>query len=167
MEPSHIKQAIINTLTHSLTDNIAVGDFAEFESNEVKNVHAFLQITKLTPDGVNGLGQQQSRAQMSIHCLACRNVEKAAEVVIDLAAGITSILHGQLWGLTDAEPPQNIDADEGMYQTGRDGYDGWEVTFDQLFYLTDSIYIVETARGALNVAFNPDDENNVNEYHKL
>lgn len=166
-KPSEFYDAVVNGIQQRISRDVAVTRYGQFNSETVSGIQVFVEVEDFAAVVLNQDGRFSQKLAVVIHCVVSRAIADADLKTIDLASAIGRIVNLNVWQLGAAvDWPENITAGAGMLSTGENGFEGWEVRFNQTIYLGD-IPVVEPVVESVLYATNPNNENDPTEYKEV
>jgi hypothetical protein len=132
-----------------------VDGYAPERVEDVKTPALLLDLESWSPGEDTGDGKTALRCTVTAHCILSFQTEGVHLEVREFGARVHQLVRGNRWGLGgDVEPPgEAIDGAPGFFKPGKDGYDSWCVTWEQVIYLGQSAW-AGTATPITNVSVN-------------
>lgn len=166
-KPSEFYDAVVNGLKDRIGGGVEVLNYADFNYQAVKGIQVYVEVDGFDPADTHNDGRHAQQLEIVVHCVVSRSIEKADLQALDLASAVSRVIKNNCWELGDkVEFPERIGAAPSVLSTGENAYEGWGVSFYQTVFLGDSL-IFDPAVTNVNMAVNPADESNADEYERV
>lgn len=117
------------------------GDYDEFEQGRINTPAILLDVEALTEGVDDGDDRIPVTCRISAFCMLSLTTPKVKLETRQFAAEFMSLVRRNKFGLgRDVDHPENIEARPGPFQSGNQGYDSFEVSWDQTIFLGESVW---------------------------
>lgn len=165
--PSEFYDAVVNGLKAKISDDVDVLRYANFNHQEVRGIQLYVEIGDFGHAIRHSDGRRAQKMRINVHCIVSRGIEDADLKALDLASAVDRIVDTNCWDLGVAvEVPENVSGNEGMMSTGKNAFEGWEVSWYQTIYLGDVLIFDPTLKNVF-MSVNPENPGSSDEYQKV
>ena len=117
------------------------GDEASGQPKPIKTPAIILEVESFSPGDDVGDGRTPLDCQITANCILGRSTPDLQIQTSNFAAQFLSNARNNKWGLArDASFPSSFTAGPGKFDPEKNGYESWFVSWDQTFYLGDSVW---------------------------
>lgn len=77
-------------------------------------------------------GKTALNLRWTMHCLLSLQTDSVETEIIEFASEVFRLVRRNKWGIKRIQIPQNIEMMPGQFEPGKNGYECWDVTWEQV-----------------------------------
>ena len=141
-QPSEVFDGIADTLMARI-DGITVGNYDEF-NDVVGDAMVLIEFEQSAPATHSNDGRPGSRYRITLHGVVAKQRRRAPLEAVNLTNALQRIVvskRDHRWGFSHLAigSPENVSSAPSMFQDGRNGYEAWGVSFEQVIYVGEPL----------------------------
>lgn len=121
---------------------ISVGNYNEFTGEALEDATVLIEIEGTRRGTRSNEGRSGRLVRVTLHAVVAKWRENANLEAVNLADVLQDIVEENRWGLPgrQCDIPKEITTGPSMYSEGKNGYEAWCCSFQQMVYLGDVLF---------------------------
>ncbi|SFD67979.1 hypothetical protein SAMN05660831_02093 [Thiohalospira halophila DSM 15071] len=133
--------AILKTLRDGLPQLATVEAYSPGDAIDTPAALLELEVIEEDPGENDGSDRVPLRCTWTVHCVLSTRTPNVQREIRAMAAQILGMIRRQRWGGLPVRPPEQIQGGPGEISQGPHGYESWYLTWEQVLYLGDDVWL--------------------------